>query len=117
VVTTVIAVLGLLVLVFELRSHHSTGYGAHDTVAAQLVPSKVPGSATSKGAHQASVALSLRVGVGGSIWLLALLSIWVLSVGVLVRWISALLRELVVRRCCGIRICSLRLAVLSGRNC
>jgi hypothetical protein len=51
VVTTVVAMLGLLVLVLELRSHYSTGYSAHDSVPAQFIPTKVPSSATSKSTH------------------------------------------------------------------
>lgn len=92
---SVTAVLLVLVLVLELAAKHRSGKGTNDSVATHLVSSKVPCGASSQCAHQSSVALSLRVGIGGAIRLLAGLSVRGLRVvWVLVLLIGALLREL-----------------------
>jgi hypothetical protein len=56
--------LGLLVLVLELRTEYCACYGAHDSVSAHLVSTKVPRCTATHGAQKASVAFSLRIGVG-----------------------------------------------------
>lgn len=89
--------LGLLGLILELGTEDSTCYGAHDTVAAHLVASKVSSGTSTKRAHQASVALSLCVGIGRAVGLLARLAVGVVALRVLVLRIGALLRELVGR--------------------
>lgn len=110
-------VLGLFVLVLELRTHHSACYRSNDAVAAELVASEVSCSSTSKGAHQASIALSLIIGVGGAVLLLPRLSVcvWCLvALRVLVMSVGALLRELVLWLSSGIS--SLSLLTVSGMN-
>jgi hypothetical protein len=105
------------VLVLKFRAHHSTSYGAHDTMSTKLIATKVPSCAAAQSTHQTSVALSLCVRVGAAVLLLARLSVGVwwlcLSLGVLVCRIGALLGELVLRL--RSRVCTLlRLTVLPG---
>jgi hypothetical protein len=94
-------VLRLLVLVLELRAEHCACYGTHDSMSAHLVSTKVPRRTTAHGTQQASVALSLRVGVSRAILVLSRLSglavcVLALALRVLVRLVCALLGELVV---------------------
>lgn len=91
-------------LVLELAAEHRAGNGSDDTVATHLVATKVSRRTTTKRAHQASVALSLGIGVCGAVLLLAGLAVCVgtLALRVLVVGIGALLRELVLRLCAGI---------------
>jgi len=100
VVTTLVVVLGLLGLVLKLRAQHSACYGTDQAVStADLATTKVAGSTTAEGTHQAPVTLGLSVGICRTIVLLARLTIGVgglLALWVLVMRICALLRELVL---------------------
>jgi hypothetical protein len=89
------------VLVLELGAEHRACYGAHDSMSAHLVASKVPCCTATHGAQQASIALSLRIGVGRAGLVLCGLAglavrVLALTLRVLVRLVSALLGELVV---------------------
>lgn len=112
VVATLVAVLGLLVLVLELGAEHSARECADDAVAAHLVAAKVPRGTAAERTHQSTVTLSLRIRICGAVLLLVLswLAVWVLPMRVLVLWIGALLGELVLRL--GTGILTLLLAVL-----
>lgn len=83
----------LLVLVLQLGPQHRARNGANDAVPAHLVPAKVSCGAAAQRAHQAAVALSLRIRVRRAVALLVLL-LAVLALGILVLGIAALLREL-----------------------
>lgn len=97
IVATLVAVLWLLVLVFKLASHDGAGNGSDDAMATQLVSAKVTSSTATKSTHQPSVALSLCVGVCGSVLLLlSRLTVGVLALRILVLRIGALLWELVL---------------------
>jgi len=98
VVATLVAVLGLLVLVLELGAEHSARQRADDAVATHLVAAKVPRCTAAERTHQPSVTLSLRIGICSTVLLLVLswLGVWVLPLRVLVLWIGALLGELVL---------------------
>jgi hypothetical protein len=97
-----VAGLRLLVLVLKLRSEDCACYGAHDAMTAHLVAAEVASCTATQSTHQASVALSLGVGVGWSItwrtWL-AILRIMLLTLRILVGLVHALLRELVLWLC------------------
>jgi hypothetical protein len=116
VVAALVAVLGLLVLVLELAAHYRAGNSTDDTMTTQLVAAKVSGRTAAKRTHQASVALSLCVGIGSTVLLLAGLavSIRALALGILVLRVGALLGELVLRL--GAGVLTLLLAV-SGVLC
>ena len=106
VVAALLVVLLVLVLVLELGAQDSSGNGADDAVAAHLVSAEVSRSTASEGAHQASVALGLCIGVGGAVVLAWLTILVLLPLRVLVMRVSALLRELL----CG---CLARVRLLS----
>lgn len=112
VVSTLVVVLGLLVLILELRAEYSACYCANDAMAAHLVATKVSGCTSTERAHQSPVTLSLCVGVGRAVVLLSGLgAVGIMALRVLVGLICALLGELV----CGLstRVCSLLLWVLA----
>lgn len=107
--------LGLLVLVFELGTQHSACYGTNNAVTSHLVAAEISSRTATESAHYASVALSLGVGVGRSITWRTWLSIGrvvLLTLRILVGWVRALLRELVLWLCAWVT--SLLLAVVSG---
>jgi hypothetical protein len=83
-------------------------------MAAHLVASKVSGSSTTESAHKASVALSLRAGIGRSVGALltgCTVRVLLLALRVLVALVWALLGKLVLW--CGAGVASLLLVVVS----
>jgi hypothetical protein len=112
-----VAGLRLLVLVLKLRSEDCACYGAHDAMTAHLVAAEVASCTTTESTHQASVALSLGVWVAWSVtwrtWL-AILRVMLLALGILVGWVCALLRELVLWLCTWVTALLL-LAIVSGK--
>ena len=111
--TAAAIVLGLLDVVLELVAHEGSGDGADDAVAAGLVSTEIPGSASTESAHESAVTLTLHGGIGGAVLLLAGLAVCVLALGVLVLAIGALLGVLVARLGPGVLL--LLLAVLTRR--
>ncbi|PSN66359.1 hypothetical protein BS50DRAFT_413209 [Corynespora cassiicola Philippines] len=108
-----VAVLVVLVLelVLELVSHKGTCKRAEHAVAAHLVAAKVAGGTASQRAHEAAVALGLRVGVRGTVALLAVGRL--LALRILVLRVRALLRVLARRSLAWV----LLLAVLAVGTC
>ena len=102
VVATVLVVLGLLLVVFELAAEYCTSDGTHNAMAAHLVAAKVSSSTTTHGAQKASVALLLHGGVTGTILLLSRLAVCVLALWILILTVRTLLRELALRLRAGV---------------
>jgi len=102
------------VLVLELRTKHRACYGADDAMTTHFVAAEVASCTATQSTHHASVALGLGVGIGWSVpwrtWL-AILRVMLLALRILVGWVCALLRELVLWLCTG--VASLLLAVVS----
>lgn len=98
---TAVVVLLVFELIFELVAHEGAGEGSHYAMATHLVSAEVARGSSAERAHQASIALGLVVWICGTIALLAGLAgltIWILALGILILWISALLRELLCWR-------------------
>jgi hypothetical protein len=113
-VATVLLLFVLLVLerIFCLVAHESTCESAHQTVAAHLVAAKVPSGAAAESTHQTTIAFRLRIGISGSVALLALtVAAILLSLGILLLGVGALLWELL----CGGLARVLLLSVLAAR--
>lgn len=110
VIATLIVVLGLLELVLKLMTEKGACKSTYDAVATSLVTAKVSSGASTKSTHQASVTLSLCVRISGAVAWLTCLRVCILSLGILVLWVGALLRELLARL--STRILSLLLTVL-----
>lgn len=78
-----------------LVAHESSRDSAEQAMATHLVAAKVSCSAAAKCTHQTTVTLRLRIGVCGSVALLALcVSAILLSLGILLLRVCALLRKL-----------------------
>lgn len=114
----VAAVLVLLVLkrVLCLVSKEGTGDCAEETVATRFVAAKVACSAAADSTQETTIALGLRVGVGGAVALLGRSAVLgLLAMGILFLWVGALLRELLgwgLARVLMLSVLSLALAVL-----
>ena len=96
VVATVLVVLRLLVLVFELAAEHCAGESTEDAVAAHLVAAKVSGCTATEGAHQTTVTFLLHGWIAAAV-LLTRLGVRVLALRVLILTVGTLLGELVLR--------------------
>lgn len=90
-------VLWLLVLVLKLAAKNGSRNGTNDAVTAHLVATKVAGCTATNGAHQSTVAFSLRAGIRGAVLAWLGLSVGALALGILVLRVGALLWELVRR--------------------